>query len=334
MFRNNVMHESLTKNLIGNLDGCELIQDTESTYKIFGWCGTYDDHEITSVKLCCKIKDGDAIKTDDSPSVSFNIPRADVANFYSDNKFLNTGFEIKFESNIDMIDAIIQVYYSDKWHDLFNVTDQINESVSSKFDFKIRKNASADFLVVDNFYDDPDAVRDFALKQKFTADENYHKGSRTERRFLSDETHKKFESLLNKKIDDWYAHGVNGVFQYCTAEDAVVYHYDEQTYAATIYLTPDAPPQCGTSFFRSKHNKISKVTEHEANNLGKSRSELDQEIFQTGFYDKTNLELIDVVGNVYNRLVIWNAKLIHSASEYFGNDKTNSRLFHLFFFDA
>ena len=58
------------------------------------------------------------------------------------------------------------------------------------------------------------------------------------------------------------------------------------------------------------------------------------DIFKNNFYDKTDLEVVDVVGNVYNRLVIWDAKLIHAASEYFGDQKENSRLFHMFFFDA
>lgn len=324
------MHESLTENIIGYIDDCKSV-DPEESYKLSGWCGSHND-EVTSVRLCFKIDDN--FTEDDTASVTFNIPRADVANFYSDNKFLNTGFEIKFQKNTSANDFIIQVLVSDEWCDFLNASDLVNDSIVEKFDFAIKQNASPEFLVVDNFYDDPDAVRDFALRQKFNADENYHKGARTDERFLCDETHKKFESLLNKKIPDWFAHGVNGVFQYCTAEDALVYHYDSQTYAATIYLTPDAPPQCGTSFFRSKNNKLTKLSDVELERLGKSESEISHEIFNTGFYDKTNLELIDVVGNIYNRLVIWDAKLLHAASEYFGNDKTNSRLFHLFFFDA
>lgn len=324
------MHETLTDNIIGYVDECKLIDSSES-YKLSGWCGSHND-EVTSVRLCYKI-DGNFTE-DNNASIAFNIPRADVANFYSNNELLNTGFEITFQKNNSVNDYIIQVLVFDKWCDFLSVSDLINESIVEKFDFAIKQDASPEFLVVDNFYDDPDAVRNFALKQKFNADENYHKGSRTIERFLCDKTHKKFESLLNKKIPDWYAHGVNGVFQYCTSEDALVYHYDSQTYAATIYLTPDAPSQCGTSFFRSNNNKLTKVSDEELERLGKSESEISQEIFNTGFYDKTNLELIDVVGNIYNRLVIWDAKLIHAASEYFGNDKTNSRLFHLFFFDA
>ena len=34
--------------------------------------------------------------------------------------------------------------------------------------------------VVDDFYKDPHAVREFALKQKFSANPEYHKGIRTD----------------------------------------------------------------------------------------------------------------------------------------------------------
>ena len=62
---------------------------------------------------------------------------------------------------------------------------------------------------------------------------------------------------------------------------------------------------------------------------------LEKQMFlrETGFYDKTKFELVDTAGNVFNRLVLFDAKCIHSANEYFGTNLTNSRLFHLFFFD-
>ena len=46
--------------------------------------------------------------------------------------------------------------------------------------------------------------------------------------------------------------------QFCTAEDQLVYHTDSQTYAAVVFLTPDAPAECGTSFFKHKANGLRK----------------------------------------------------------------------------
>ena len=36
------------------------------------------------------------------------------------------------------------------------------------------------FVVVDNFYENPDDVRTFALKQEFSFHPDYHKGKRTD----------------------------------------------------------------------------------------------------------------------------------------------------------
>jgi len=50
--------------------------------------------------------------------------------------------------------------------------------------------------------------------------------------------------------------------------------------------------------------------------------------------DGTPFEPVDVLGNVYNRLVLFDASAIHSASEYFGTVKENCRLWQMFFFDT
>jgi hypothetical protein len=56
-------------------------------------------------------------------------------------------------------------------------------------------------------------------------------------------------------------------------------------------------------------------------------------VFNSGYYDSTQFDEVDVVGNVYNRIVLFNAKLIHAAPVYFGTNVENGRLFQLFFFD-
>lgn len=176
--------------------------------------------------------------------------------------------------------------------------------------------------VADNFYADPYAVRDYALKQEYIEDNNWYKGSRTiEQHFVSG-TKSAIESIMGVKIREWESHSMCGRFQYCTPQDSIVYHHDAQTYAAMIYLTPNAPPQTGTSFYAHKETKV--------------RHEEDPNIvtaFDGGFYDSTKFELVDSIGNVFNRLVIFDAKLIHAATQYFGKTIEDSRLFHIFFFD-
>lgn len=188
-------------------------------------------------------------------------------------------------------------------------------------DASINLNLDKRIFVVDNFYKNPHTVRDFALKQKFVDDIRFYKGRRTNQQFFVPGTKEIFEKIIGQKIKSWEQHGMCGVFQSCNAEDAIVYHTDYQNWAGMVYLTPDAPFECGTSLYAHKETK----KRHQSEDIG--------ECFSGGFYDKSKFELVDTIGNVFNRLVIFNGKCIHAASQYFGQTIEDSRLFHMFFFD-
>lgn len=191
------------------------------------------------------------------------------------------------------------------------------------------------FWVVDDFYQDPDAVREYALLQNFFPGEGAV-GSRTRKQFLFNGLKERFEEIMGVKIAEhtpqgtgWYDEGINGRFQSCKADTPMVFHCDSQKWAAVIYLTPNAPTQSGTSFYKHKASGV------------RHGSEIDN-AYQNGhevfngktFLDPTPYEKVDVVGNVYNRLVIFDGQLIHSGNDYFGWDFASSRFFQIFFFDV
>jgi len=178
--------------------------------------------------------------------------------------------------------------------------------------------------IVDDFYGDPDAVRQFAMTLDFQADIRWYKGLRTKTQHRPQELRLAFEKIMGMSINNWDEHGFNGCFQITTAEDPQVYHHDLQRWAAMIYLTPDAPLTSGTRLHRSRVNQARHMTQ--------GREIMDQ-AFSVGFYDSTKFDTIDSAGNVYNRLVIMDAQHIHSAGEYFGTSPETGRLTHLFFFD-
>lgn len=182
-------------------------------------------------------------------------------------------------------------------------------------------NSNRKIWVVENFYSDPHAVRTYALQQQYEDQSEWYKGRRTIEQHFVPGTKREFEKIMGIKINNWESHGMCGRFQYCTPQDSLVYHWDGQTWAGMIYLTPDAPYQCGTSFYA-----------HESGVRQESDFNSDQ-AFANGFYDRTKFKLVDVVGNIFNRLILFDAKVIHSASEYFGQTIEDSRLFHIFFFD-
>lgn len=186
-------------------------------------------------------------------------------------------------------------------------------------------NTKPAIVVVDDFLPDPNAVRAHALTQSFEAQNEYFKGKRTKTAFRSPDLRSAFEKLLGRRIVRWDEYAFNGVYQVCTPTDPVVYHTDQQTHAATIYLTPGAPPDAGLALYRSRKYKTRRPERLEDDYLTD---------FFGGFYDSTKWELIDRIGNVFNRLVLWDGSLVHAAASYFGKGLEDGRLFQMFFFDA
>lgn len=179
--------------------------------------------------------------------------------------------------------------------------------------------------VVDEFYSDPDRVRDFALNVEYIEGGvgRGFIGRRTKEQYLFPGLKSQFEKIMGRSISVWEDYDMNGRFQSCWAGEPLVYHCDAQKWAGMIYLTPDAPPECGTTTWRHKESKV---------RHGDEPNIMDAFIDETKL-DRTMYEPVDVIGNVYNRLVIFDAQCIHSASEYFGYDLLHSRLWQMFFFD-
>jgi hypothetical protein len=173
-------------------------------------------------------------------------------------------------------------------------------------------------IVIDDFYSNPDGVRSFALQQEFAKRENFP-GLRT-RSFLNDSTKATLSQILYNaagEITNWNDRdGLTGSFELATSRDRSWIHTDHfNTWAGLIYLTPDAPLSGGTGFYRYRETGAIRA------------SELEQYESQ----DMTKWELYDVVGNRYNRLVLYHSDLFHNSIEYFGQSKEDGRLFQLFF---
>ena len=197
--------------------------------------------------------------------------------------------------------------------------------------FKISTDQKRRLIVVDDFYEDPHAVREYALKQYYFDDEGYL-GMRTRKQHFFAGVKERFEELLNMEIvspEDWEDYGMNGRFQSCIAGTSRVFHCDQQRFAAIVYLTPNAPIGSGTSTFQHKESKVF----HSQQRTPEGKT-IDDAFNQHTFVDSFPYELMDHCANVYNRLVIFDAKCIHAAQDYFGWDIESGRLWHMFFFDT
>ena len=185
-------------------------------------------------------------------------------------------------------------------------------------------------LTIDNFYSNPMDVREFALRQEFKVRGNYP-GQRTES-FLSDATKKTLRDILYPfagDITNWGGE-YTGSFQYTTASDRSWIHSDSTTdWAAVCYLTPDAPLTAGTGIFKHKETGWSNFDyrNNDPEYLKQAPPGHDSQ-------DYTKWEMVDRIGNVFNRLIMYRADNYHVSLDYFGKDMYDGRLFQVFFFNT
>jgi hypothetical protein len=172
-----------------------------------------------------------------------------------------------------------------------------------------------EYFCISDFYSNPDQVRDFMLTQNFDAKGNYP-GFRT-KTYLDDNIKNTIQEFIRPFAGEvtWWGDEVSGAFQITIAADRSWIHSDTTGWAGVLYLTPDAPLSSGTGLFRRKTNDP--IEDHASE-----------------FYDMTKWDLVDRIGNVYNRLILYRGDLYHTSLDYFGKDLQDGRLFQTFFFNT
>lgn len=188
-------------------------------------------------------------------------------------------------------------------------------------------------IVIDNFFEDPDAVREFALSVPYDFVANWP-GMRTRgvHPVQSQELKEKFEKILNRPITRWDIFDgdsqkqMNTCYQLCLHDDKTWVHHDFTKWAGVVYLKPNADPNSGTGFFRHKETGVTFWDKEDP------KTEFNR---TAAMYDLDKWELIAEVKNVYNRLILYRADQYHrSMLPGFGNNYLTGRLTQVFFFDA
>jgi hypothetical protein len=183
-------------------------------------------------------------------------------------------------------------------------------------------------LVIDNFYSNAMETREFILTQEFLVRGNYP-GQRTIS-FANQDLKNIIEGYIGNfagKIIDWPEGNdtYNGAFQYTTSRDKTWIHTDAyNNWAGVLYLTPDAPVSSGTRIYR--YNDGTRFEEDKIRN--------NKDLIDKYSQDYTKWEVVDQLGNIFNRLILFNSKQFHASQDYFGTSKEDGRLFQVFFFST
>jgi hypothetical protein len=165
-------------------------------------------------------------------------------------------------------------------------------------------------FVVDQLYQQPDDVRAFGLS---VAKDGAHPPLFRSNSNLKEQ----FEKIIGRKIRSFEQWQENGQFQVTNRTSPIEYEVNPYQYGGIVFLTPNAPVTSGITLYRSKTSKQPIVDKQQLDSMNKS----------------TDLEAVDIIGNVYNRLILFNTKMIHAISHHFGNDVQDGRLIQRFAFD-
>jgi hypothetical protein len=194
--------------------------------------------------------------------------------------------------------------------------------------------------VINDFYDNPDEIRKYALSQKFSYrheldDIGYvFPGSRSKE--LRDISASLYEKVCKKLISvfhipehDVMRWQINTSFQIVEGEyGSGLIHQDQNTvFAGVLYLTPDAPLDAGTSLFK-KNETYDEALYWQ---LIKKNDELFKNKQPIDFTHHKMFNEVVRINNVYNTLVIFEGDIHHCANNFFGDTKQNSRLAQVFF---
>ena len=196
-------------------------------------------------------------------------------------------------------------------------------------------------VCVDNFFTNPDLIREYALKLRYnTPLDGRYPGKRTQ---CLSEINKPLYNLIMAKIFSIY-YPVNNYeisfknagiyFQKVKAfsEDKASLknkgwiHPDvDCVLAGLVYLTPNYNPEAGTSLYNLKE-EYKNVHDDDERQVEKNTFYLNKEISDKDYINallKNNkrFEIKTIFKNIYNRLIMYSGSEYHKADNFYDNNK-------------
>jgi len=188
------------------------------------------------------------------------------------------------------------------------------------------KNLIIPTTVVDGFFDDPDAVREFALAQDFAPDPNsMYPGDRSKplhelNHDLFCYIHAKFLNMFYPDVNNQYSYMANTFFQIVDSKYNTGWvHHDPDLITILIYLNKNPNKEAGTVIYSPKKQEYSTIhTSHKHALLGGAMDEEEGAQYRTENNERFEEEI--VVKNNYNRLLAFDSHLFHGVKD-FTNDE-------------
>jgi hypothetical protein len=196
--------------------------------------------------------------------------------------------------------------------------------------------------VIDNFYEEPDKIRYFALKLQYRRSEG---DLYTGRRATNDRDWALTIDRLQRMIDEPVVaprNGRQGSFVLALEDDEqkrlTRVHADRNRWTAIVYLSRLEDCRGGTAWYRHKATGAARETAEWIDVTFRHLSERSQtEITQALLEESRDLNRwneVQRVNMVYNRCILFLAEEFHAVVNTFGNCPENGRLTQSFEFYA
>ena len=192
-------------------------------------------------------------------------------------------------------------------------------------------------IIVDDFLDNPRALREAALRLTYPAGENMFPGRNSVERINLDGLSAQVSRLVGEPVQPMPPTQAHGKCRITLAGDVgrAKVHVDTAHWSGILYLSEPRDCRGGTEFFRHLPTDSDRApyNDAEARAMGyPSAREATAAILDRDSTDDGKWEMTMRLPMRFNRLVLLRPWLWHTAGEAFGDTMENGRLVYLMFF--
>ncbi len=194
------------------------------------------------------------------------------------------------------------------------------------------------FIVVDDFLDNPDALRDAALNMNYPDVKGPYPGRNSTERLNLGGLEQEVSRIVGEPLVPMAHNQAHGKCRIAMANDIgkAKVHVDGSHWSGILYLTKPEHCQGGTEFFRhiATDTERAPFSDAEAKQKfgAKSAKKWVAETLRRDSTDDSKWEMTLRIPMRYNRLILLRPWLWHTAGESFGDCPENARLVYLMFF--
>ncbi len=193
------------------------------------------------------------------------------------------------------------------------------------------------FLVIDDFLENPDGMREQALGLEFPDQPGPYVGRNSKQAANLPGLDQYVSQLVGERLKPIHPPQSHGKFRVTLAEhdETPAIHIDPSQWSGILYLSRPEDCQGGTEFFRHKKTGLDCAPFNDAAARAEGFASQADAMAQTLEADALNHDAWDKIMEIpmrYNRLLLLRPWLFHTSGKGFGTTLENGRLIYTMFF--